>query len=248
MSIQPQTNDKWISETLGNLRFSRKIPPLVKNRLTKEINALEAVALDLAWQKRGMLFSLEGKEKQAIEALKIAIKFEPSAINIYNLGFTYELFGKLEKALECYQEALNKDNLNISLLFALANRFSSFFDYQNALILKQKLAKLKQESDSVTLTELLLPLFGNEEKMSLFGLQLQAVVAKYIPVRFIKHFELRKFDEQYHIVFLVHCETEQDIEIIAECNSSVSDFIVQFEEEQNVNLSALYIYYEASND
>lgn len=248
MNIQPQTIAERLSERLSSLQFVKQLAPLVRNRLLKDITLLEDIAPAAAWNMKAEVYALSGNKKDAISAHKTAIRFNPSSRYYYNLAFTYELFNDINNALINYRKAMEfAGSVDIEVLQNLVNRFSALLDYQNLVSLTQKLDKLKQTTTNISiLSSLLTTVFKNDKDMMLkFGLGIQEQIANYIKSRFIVATKYQKFDDNLHMIFFVHCSDDEELMNITQCNSTLSNWIVKFEEEHQIDLSTFYVYCEA---
>ncbi|MDO9777298.1 hypothetical protein ACI3PA_12725, partial [Glaesserella parasuis] len=98
-AIQPQTIADSLFRRIEDARYMKKFTPMFINRLLSDIEKLKLIVPDFAWSMEGSVYALANQESKAIFACQKSIELNHSASNIYNLGFTYEIFNQFELAL-----------------------------------------------------------------------------------------------------------------------------------------------------
>ena len=81
----------------GNLREAEEIYKKVLEKQPDNPNALHLL---------GLIMHQSGKNDEAINLIKKAISFNPSAMYYGNLGMIYDFLGNEEKSAECFEKAL----------------------------------------------------------------------------------------------------------------------------------------------
>lgn len=243
-SVQPQTIAESLFERIEDARYMKRLPPLFANALFKDINKLKRLVPDIALSMEGNVYAFLNQEDKSINAYKDVIEINPSALNIYNLGFTYEIFNRFELALDFYRQSFKKAmSGDIKVLNALANRFINFFSYKDLIEIKKELDKYQSNPD-IEIVLKLRSLFKNDELMFDFGCQLNTIVNEYISARFIFGTIFREVDGRLHIVYCMKFTDDSDIDTVCECNEKLSAFITDFIIEHQVDFDNVSVYCE----
>lgn len=244
-AIQPQTIADSLFRRIEDARYMKKLTPMFINRLLSDIEKLKLIAPDLAWSMEGSVYALANQESKAIFACQKSIELNHSASNIYNLGFTYEIFNQFELALDCYRQAFQiARNGDIKILRTLEGRLMNFFAYDDLTPIKTELDKCKIKHNIDIITKLN-KVFGSGRLMLDFGLEVNRLINQHIVSRFIIGTEFREIDERLHIVNLVQYVDDEDLEKIVECNAHLSDLFAEFAEKNHLDLDCFYLYCEA---
>ena len=110
------------------------------------------------WYLLGMAVLLQGRQQDAIEPLRRALRLDPGMVPaLYNLGYALEGLGRLDEALECYRRSVKAapqlaeahNNLG-NILQQLKRHEEALSAYERALALKPRFAPfLKNRGDSL---------------------------------------------------------------------------------------------------
>lgn len=231
-----------VARRIEELRFERNINSFYYNRLCSDIEKLKGIVSEQNYHSMlGSVYSVSGNREKSIAEHQLAVKLKPSALNHYNLGFTYEIFGNLELAKECYVAALAEANDSPTVLNALNTRFISLFDIDRVQQVSNYLRKLNINSNDNVFLQEIFPIFGSKALMADFGIRLNTFIHKFINARFLAGTTIKNIDDQIHFWFMVHCENENDAIQVAQCNLSLSEFMLDFAEQSNLNFDNFFV-------
>lgn len=244
VAMQPQTIAESLSRRLNDARYMKNFTPLFTNALLRDIDKLKQIDLSIASSMEGNIYALLNQQDKSIKAYKKAIEINPSALNIYNLGFTYEIFNQFDLALQLYNQALdNASNSDIKVLQALSDRFIDLFACKELKRVKIKLDKLKRDPN-IDIVFKIRERFEDDNSLLDFGRKLNEIIHSYISSRFILGIEFREIEKRLHIAHLMKYTDDNDIDVICECNTELSNFISNFTLDKQIYLDDISIYCE----
>ncbi|UAX42501.1 hypothetical protein [Pasteurella canis] len=247
MSAIPLTKAESIQERMFKARFMKEINAFYLNALNKDLDDLEKVDTDLSYALRGILLAYQNNH-QSIEYWDKAIKINPSAEHYYNYGMSLQYLGLHDKSLSMFRLALDNAKNNIGLLRLLRTAFSSFYASDECKAIIEKLSKLDKEGNYPFYeNDILMTFFkGDSEIMLSFGLNMMKIISQYYSLKWLIHTEDRKIDDRYYSKQFLKCFSDDDVIRLVECNSALADFIVDFEEQYDLDLSHFYVCCEAA--
>ena len=120
----------------------------------------------------------------------------------------------------------------------------AYDEYQRVIEILNKLGhKVDNMNSKLDIREYF---FDNNSKVMLsFGLGVTKTISKFISFRLIDRTENIIIEDRYYSNHIVKIFNDKDILNIVNCNSALSDFIVNFEEEHHLDLSSFYVCCEA---
>lgn len=247
MSAIPLTKAKSIQERTHNARFMKEINTFYLNALNKDLDDLEKVDTDLSYALRGILLAYQNNH-QSIEYWDKAIELNPSAEHYYNYGMSLRSLGLHDKSFSMFRLALDNAKNNIGLLRLLRTAFSSLYASDECKAIIEKLSKLdKEENYPFYENEILMTFFkGDSAIMLSFGLNMMKIISQHYSLKWLIHTEDGKIDDRYYSKPFLKCFSDDDVIRLVECNSALADFIVDFEEQYDLDLSRFYISCEAA--
>lgn len=242
-AINPLTLSESIIRRVEQQKFSHSIPPMYLNRLLADIDKLHNLEPeDHIYSILGSIYSIIGDKAKAIQAHISAVECNSTALNLYNLGFTYEIFGELELATQYYSRARDvlEDN-DLVGLEALTTKYAFLLDVKHTKSLLPKLEKLKRTIPFAESVEQVVDIFDSEEHMALFGFCVNKFIRQFINTRFVVGGRYTQIGDNKHIIFLIYCNDDDDLQKVAECNAQLSDFMLDFAENHCLDFDRFFV-------
>lgn len=247
MSAQVATNTDSIQKRLQQARFMKQINPFFLDGLNRDLDSLEKVEKDVSYALRGMLLAYQN-DKKSIHYWDKAVNLNPIPLHYCNYGMSLLDLGIYDEALSKLGIALKKSNNDIGLLLLLRSAYSYLYAYNECKTIEERLAKLDKERDYSLHEKDILDTFfkGDPELMQLFGSGATNLISQYYSFKWITDLQYKMVEDRCYSKYMVKCPSDNDVLCVVECNSALSDFIIDFEDKHHLNLDKFYVIGEAT--